>query len=359
MAANAYAYGFVDLAHLMADRVTAVGEATVFTAIQESAAEHTRAVNAILGAFVNRTTAAQQRFYLPGSDELQPLDRQGTGNPIPVRPSGYYDIAFPIRGAGTAWGDNRVSRALMTVEEANRNTVNAMMADSRWIKRHVLAALLDKTTETFADESLGNLTIQPLANGDAVLYNRLGGTAATDTHYIAQAAAIADATNPFPSIYTELSEHPSNSGPYVAYIATNLVSTTEALTNFVPVSDPDIMVGSGTDTLNGTFDRGVGDTVLGKVDKVWVVEWKSLPDDYIIAHARGAGAVLGMREFPAPALQGFFTENNSPDGNLQEMRMIRYAGFGVQNRVAALAYFVSAGDVTFDVPTGYAHPQSY
>ena len=359
MAANALAYGFVGLEHLMNERVSSVGEPTVYSAIQQTAAEHTRSVNAILSSFVQRTTSAQQRFYLPGSDELQPLDRGGFGNPVPVRNAGSYDIAFPIRGGGTAWGDNRVARSLMTVEEANRNTVNAMLADARWIKRHVLAALLDKTTETFADELLGNLTIQPLANGDTVTYTFTGGSTATDNHYTAQAAAIADATNPYPTLYTELSEHPSNSGPYVAYIASNLVATTEALTDFVPITDPDIMVGSASDTISGALDRGVGDMVIGKTNKMWIVEWKSLPDNYIIGHARGAGAVLGMREFPAAALQGFFTENNSPDGNLMETRMIRYAGFGALNRVAAAAVFVSAGDAVFDVPTGFAHPTSY
>jgi hypothetical protein len=78
----------------------------------------------------------------------------------------------------------------------------------------------------------------------------------------------------------------------VVYIATSRKATTEALTNFVPVSDPDIQYGSGVDQITpGQFDdsiRGFGDEVLGKCDGCWIVEWTSLPAGYMIAHARGA-----------------------------------------------------------------------
>ena len=61
-----------------------------------------------------------------------------------------------------------------------------------------------------------------------------------------------------------------------------------------------------------------------------------------------------MREYPAASLQGLFTENHSPDGNLQEYRFLRYAGFGVYNRVGAVAFRVSNG--AYAVPTGYTTP---
>lgn len=351
--ANGLAWGFVDLRHLWADRVTTLGDRALYDAVNESAAEHTRALNALLSGMADRTTDRTRKIYLAGSGTLQPLDEHG--NPLPMRPEGSYDVGFPIQGGGTAWGDNRVTRALMTVEEANRFTVDALTKDRDWIQRHTLAALLDKTSWTHPDPQ-GDITIQPLANGDAVTYNRVGGATATDNHYIAQAAAIADATNPFPTIYSDLAEHPGNNGPYVAYIPSNVVDDVEALTAFVPVTDPDIMAGNASDVLTGSMDRGVGDEVLGKVSKVWIVEWKALPDNYIVAHARGAGSPLAMREYPATELQGLFPEMHSVDGNHMVNRMIRYAGFGVQHRVSALAYFVEAGDTTYDVPTGYDAP---
>jgi hypothetical protein len=354
MAANAVAYGFVGLQHLFAERTATVGESTIYAAVQQSAAEYTRQVNAMLAGLAQRETRYKFRYYLAGSGTLQPLDEWG--NPLPVRPAGYYDVALPIQGGGTAFGDNRITRALMTVEEANRRTLHAMSMDANWLKRHMMAALLDKTTWTYADPEQGDLVIQPLANGDTVTFQRMNGSASTDNHYIAQAAAIADATNPYPVIYNELAEHPGNSGPYVAYIASNLRTTTEALALFEPVGDPDIVLGADSNRLVGQLDRGIGHEVLGKVGKLWVIEWQDLPDNYIIGHARGTAPILGMREYPAAALQGLFTENHSPDGNLMEARFLRYAGFGVLNRVGAVAYFVSAGDTTYDNPTGYSAP---
>lgn len=365
MANNTLAYGFVGLQHLYNTRVAEVGVDRIFTAIQESAREHSRQINALMASFVERTTMAQEQYELAGGGTLQPLDEWG--NPIPMKPSGSYQVAYPIQGGGTAWGDNRVTRALMTVEEANRFTLEAQRQDADWLRRHMLAALLDNVTWTYNDKigpggakGLGDITIQPLANSDTVTYVRTGGAVSTDDHYLAQAAAIDDSNNPFDTIHDELMEHPSNSGPVVAYVATSLKSSIEGLTAFTEIADPDLRYGIATTQIANSPDmfddtiRGFGDEVLGKANKVWVVEWKALPAGYMIAHARGGGPVLKMREYPSEALQGFFMEMHSPDGNLNETRMLRYAGFGAANRVAGLVYYVGGG--AYAVPTGYDAP---
>lgn len=357
--ANSVAYGFVGLSDLFSQRVATVGVDRVWNAIQESSQEYNRVVNGMLGELSDRLIIAQEQIELPGDGTLQPLDEWG--NPLPVQPSGSYQVAYPIQGGGTAWGTNRVSAAMLTVEEANRFTLDAYQRDADWLIRHMMAGLLDNTTWTFKDvvgpngaKGLGNITIQPLANGDSVTYVKKGASAPTaDTHYLAQAAAIDDSHNPFPTIYTELVEHPSNSGPVKVYVATDLVSTIEALTNFVEVRDPDIQYGLATNQLAGALDPGFGDRVLGKVDNCWVIEWGRLPSSYMVGHASGV-PVLGMREYPAPELQGFFPERHSPDGNLWVNRFIRYAGFGVRNRVAGLVYYIGGG--AYAIPTGYSTP---
>lgn len=349
--ANTIAYGFIGLEHIFAQRVDDSTIPTVQDAIAQSVTEHNRQVQSLLGDLVRPTTEAQTRFYQPGGGTLQPLDEWG--NPLPVRPAGFYDLGFPIQGGGTAWGTNRVSRALMTVEEASRNTFLMLQQDADWMKRHILAALFDDTSWTFDDKDKGNLTIQPLANGDSVTYTKRDGQSATDDHYLAQASAIDDSNNPFDDIYSELREHPGNDGPIVAYIPTNQVAAVEALTAFTEVGDPDVDEGADTATLSGRLDRGFGTEVLGKANKVWIVEWSNLPDDYIIAHARGAQA-LAMRQYPAGELQGLFTEEDPGDGNSLATRYIRYAGFGALNRTAALAYRI--GNASYAVPTGYDAP---
>lgn len=357
--ANELAYGFVQYAHLADERIEDVGAAEVYGMVQASLDEYNRQIDAILSGFVQATTEYKTRVKLPGGGTLQPLDENG--NPFPVREEGYYDVAYPIQGGGTAWGTNRVSRALMTVAEANRRTINAMRRDKDWVRRHVLAAVFDNVAWTYEDEEHGDLTIQPLANSDTVEYLRRGGDASTDTHYLAQADSIDDTHNPFDDIYDELMEHPSNAEPIVAYVPSNLKSSISGLTSFVEVGDPDLEYGASVTQIAGRpgqFNdaiRGFGDTVLGKAEKCWIVEWKALPDDYIVAHARGAAEpVLKMRQYPAPALQGFFTERDPGDGNLQEVRMIRYAGFGVHNRIGALVYRIGNG--AYAIPTGYGAP---
>jgi hypothetical protein len=168
-------------------------------------------------------TFAKKRYKLPSGSTLQPLDQWG--NPLPKQPSGSYEVALPIQGGGTAWGDNRVTRAKMTVADANDFTWMVMTEDMDWMARHVLAAIFTNITWTYTDDNdeIGDLTIQPLANNDSVVYTRKGGQSSTDNHFLAQANAISDTDNPFPTIKNELMEHPSNSGDVVSYVPTNEV----------------------------------------------------------------------------------------------------------------------------------------
>lgn len=360
MADNAIAYGFTNLTAVMANRALSVGENVILDAIQQSAAEHTRALNSMLSTLCQRVTIGKDLVAQVAGGEMQPLDEKG--NPKPVTGLSPIEIGYPIQGGGTAWGTDRVSRAYMTVAEANRFTLEAMGRDMRTMRRRFLASVFDNVEWTFTDTALklGALTVKPLANNDTQTYLRTGGAAATvDNHYLAQAAAISDAANPFTTIYSELAEHPGNGTDIVCYCPTNLITTIEGLGDFVPVKDAYVIPAMTSATLpGGAADygriQGAGDEVSGRVSKCWIVEWKALPDNYIFAHALNAGAVVGMREHVPQSLQGLIVENNSPDGNLAETRMIRYAGFGVRNRVSALCYRI--GNAAYAIPSGYDAP---
>jgi hypothetical protein len=351
--ANISSWGFYKLADMASQRVTTVGIDVVNNAVLESIAAYQAELDGVMSAFVDKVTYHSKRYLLPGAGTLQPLDQWG--NPLPRIPGGYYDIGLPIRGGGDAWGDNRVTRAKMTVEEADRFTAMVTSADVDWNIRHMLAAIFTNTTYVFPDELHGNLTVQSLANGDTVTYTKRNGTVATDNHYLGQANAIgAGADNPYPVLYSELFEHPSNQGPFVAYIPTNLVATTTALATFFDVDDPDIRRGADSDVLTGRFTPPFGE-LLGKADKMWIVQWDRLPDSRIIAQAMGASSKpIAMREYPEPELQGLFPEFQDVDGNRHLNKFIRYAGFGAQNRVAAAVMEIS--DASYDIPTGYTAP---
>lgn len=355
--ANQLLYGFMNLKDLAARRVTEVGVNVVWDAIQRTVAEHNRQMDALLGLFASRTTQFKERFISPTVARLQPLDDNGRARPI--KTTGYYDVAYPIQAGGSAWGANYVTREKMTVQEANDLTATMISADVRWMRDHILAALFASSSWAFTDDLKGSLTIEGLANGDAVKYLLLAGAdaGATDTHYLAQAAAIADATNPFPTIYDELKEHPENGGEVVAFIPSNLKATTKALAEFNAFTDPNIRPGSSSDVVVGTLGTQVPGELIGYTDsKVWIVEWRSLPDSYIVSTTTQGERALKMREHEEASLQGFNLVAQRDDHPFYESQWLRHAGFGGYNRVGAVVTRI--GNASYAVPTNYDVPMA-
>jgi hypothetical protein len=354
--ANQIAWGFHNLQHIFDQRVTDQNVPVLNTAIDETLAEHRRQVDALFGIFVRNTTEFKVRYQSAALANLQPLDQNGRA--LPVLIAGYYEVALPIQRAGTAWGANYITRVKMTVQEVNNITNTLIMADLRWMRYHVLAALYANAAWTFNDPQYGNLTIQGLANGDATTYQIMAGSdmGATDTHYLAQAAVIADGTDPFPAIFTELTEHPENSGDVIAFIPSNLKAAVQALTSYYPAADPNIDPGASSARLTGTLGIATPGTLFGYHDAgVWLVEWPNLPNDYIIATMTGGERPIAMREEPEAELRGFNRVAERENYPFYESQYLRMAGFGGWNRVGALVYRV--GNATYSAaPTGYVSP---
>jgi hypothetical protein len=356
--ANALLYGFVQLKDLANRRVTEVGVQVVNDAINTAIAEHNRQIDAILALFAERTTEFKERFSSPVASRLQPLDEHGRARPI--KPLSQYDVAYPIQDGGTAWGATYKTSQKMTVQEANDITATLISADVRWLRDHVLAALFANVAWTFNDPIHGALTIQGLANSDTVQYMIQAGAdaGATDSHYLGQAGAIADVTNPFPTIYAELSEHPENSGDVIAFIPTANKTATQGLATFYPTRDPNVTSGTGVTELTGSLGVSLpsGPTsLLGyEASGVWIAEWKSLPSNYIVAVTTGGERPLKMREEPEASLQGFQKVAERNDHPFYESQYLRSAGFGGNNRVGAVVMEVS--DASYDIPTNYTSP---
>lgn len=366
MAANvAGEYGLFQLLDIgtldPAQRVTAVDSGLLSSAINVTMADHNRDINALVNLFATRTTDYQLYVSSQNTRRNQPLDENGRS--IPVKPAAPYTVAFPLFGSGNAWGANFVTRQKMTAGVL-ANTLSGMFrGDYQWIVDQLMSALLTNTSVgyTFTDPIHGALTVRGLANGDATVYTRNSNVApAVDTHYIAQTAAIADATNPYPTIAAELKEHPDNNGEIIAFIPNGLKATTQALLEFNSADqDPDITLGADTDRLTGALSAALprGAEVLGKTDSgVWVVEWASVPASTIIAIMTDGPRPLAMRQFPETELQGFFRAEDRTDFPFREEQWMRWAGFGGYNRVGAVVYQVSNGDTTYDIPTGFTAP---
>lgn len=357
--ANQLLYGFIQLKDLTARRVTEIGVQVVNTAIDQAVAEHNRQIQAITDLFAVRTTEFKEKFNTPTAARLQPLDENGRARPI--KPLGQYGVAYPIQDGGVAWGATFKAREKMTIQNANDITATLIMADVRWLRDHILAALFTNVAWTFNDPDHDALTIEGLANDDTVKYLVQAGSdaGATDNHYLAQAAAIADATNPFPSIYTELKEHPENDGEVVVFIPTNLKTTVTALANFYPVQDPNVREGVGVSVLSGTLGIPLPSgpsSLLGYVDGCWIVEWKSLPNDYMVAITSGGERPLKMREDDVATLQGFRKVAERNDHPFYESQYLRTAGVGAFNRVGAVV--IRIGNASYAIPTNYTSPMA-
>lgn len=353
--ANQVLYGFENLSDRFAERVQGNLITAINTAIDATMAEHNRQMDAFMALFVDRTTDYTRRYRTPTANRLQPLDELGRARPI--RTAGYYDIAFPMQEAGTAWGQTYEASLKNTVQDVNNRLSSLLFGDLMWMRDHIFAALFSNTNWTYTDEEWGALTIKGLANADTDTYMIQTGaqSGVTDTHYLAQASAIDDSNDPYPLIHDKLVEHPENGGKVIALVPTGLKTTTKALTSFYPISNPDIDPGPNAARLIGSMGAAVPGVQFGYHDDgVFLVEWPILPAGYIVAVTTDGDRPLAMREDTVSQLVGFNKVAERNDYPYYESQYKRKAGFGAQNRVGAVVYRVGNG--SYAIPTGYTSP---
>jgi hypothetical protein len=353
--ANQVQYGFRNLQHLWDRRVTDVGVTQVAESIDATLAEHNRQLNALLSIFVTPTNERSRQYKQGGARRLQPGTEES--RPIPTLSGLTYDVGFPLQRGQDALGFTYEASQTATVSEVNQAVADMRQGDIRWMRDHILAALLDNTSWSFSGDEQAAVTVQPMANADTVTYLLAAGgdAGATEDHYVAQVAAIADATNPYDDLRDDLLEHPENTGEdVIAFIPSGLVATTRLLANFYPEADDNITLGSGESRLARTLGIETPGRLIGYVDGVWVVEWRYMPANTILGVATGGERPLAMRELPnLPGFRRDAERNNYP---WYSEIYTRRAGFGGNNRVGAAVYQVSGGDTTYDIPTNFSTP---
>lgn len=355
--ANQVLYGFLEHYDIFSQRIQGSLVETVTGAIEASVAEHNRQLDAVMALFVEPTTEYKRRFAQATAHRLQPLDDNGRARP--VKTAGFYDVAWPIQEAGSAWGSNYVARQKMTVEDANKITLTMLEADIRWMRDHLMAALFAATPWTFTDEQWGDLIVEPLADNGPEQFHILSGAdlPAIDNHILFQANTINDGVDNFLiTVYDELVEHPENGGEVIILVATNLKASIIDLDTFYEKSDPNIRLGSGSSELVGSIGNAVPGELLGyeAASGAWIVEWKSLPAGYGVGVTTQGTKPLRMRQDPEAELQGFKQVAVRADHPFEESQWLRRAGFGAWNRVGSVIFRIGSG--SYAVPTGYATP---
>lgn len=351
-------YGFLQLRDIFRDRLADNIE-EVNDAIERTIDEHNRQIDALLDLFCERTTEFKARFRLMAQHRLQPLDQNGRARPI--KGGGFYDVAFPLQMAGSAWGENYLTSQKRTVEDANNITASMLLADIRWVRDHLLAALFMNADWTFEDDEHGALVVRPLANGDGDEYQLVTGNdlgVVNHSHFYATATAISDAANPMPTVADHLREHPENQGGELLLLAgKNVAAAVGNLATFAVQTDPNIRQGANADELVGTFGGQTPGVMTGyeRASQMFVSRWDHFPADYFVAIATGAAIrPLAMREEEIDELRGFKKVAERNDHPFMESQYQRIAGFGAWNRVGAVVG--RTGNAAYAVPANYSTP---
>lgn len=346
-------YGFHNLEDAATTPALDAGNLLV-DAIQQATAFYNAATMQTISSLTFRTTEHVLGVKPADSFELQPADEWA--RPVPVRRAGGMQVANPLQRFQASIAYSYEASLKMTVQDVNDILFGMQQADARKLGKMILAALLDNDGWTYPDEQYGNLTVLGMANGEADwMYFRTNGGDATDNHYSGQAGGIADATDPFPVLYDEISEHPENSGAIVAFVSPQDMPAVNLLTEFFPSPDTRLQLGiANTQLASGQNVAAPGNYKGYHSAGIEIREWPSWPAGYVGAFSSGGLKPLAFREDELPQLQGFGPIAEREDFPYLQRVFQRKAGFGGYNRVGAAVRRV--GNATYQIPAGYAAP---
>lgn len=360
----ALAYGFHDLETLKANRIQDIGITETNERVQTWSAEVNRTFDAIFNTFSVRNEMWNKmpiiKYNLPASTMAQFVDEHGVADARVEE--GYIQQGLPLMRYEDALGFTYESLAKATVEEYSRQLDRVQRADMTAAIHLFLFACLYDTNWTFKSKeaALPDIDVKAAANGDTDEYTLRGsGAPSTADHYLAQAASIDDANDPFPTIKETLTRY-GNTSPndrVVVFVgdATN-ASAIKALSGFHRVDRTKLTHwGDNVSLVDPSADTflGMGDEVLGEHEEgIVVVRWRRLPDNYLLAFNLDVDGPIGIREDETPALRGLFNitavENS---GNNLLSRWRRKIGMAPVNRVGLLAYRI--GNASYAAPSPY------
>lgn len=332
--------------------------------IYEEAVAYVNRVNAeldrIMAVFVERSTSDHKlRYKLPGGGHL--ARRGPSGRYGAVKVTGYWDVAFPLEDFGAEIAGDDVSMAYMTVQELENHILTVTAKNVNTLRFEMLKALLNNTQDTFSDWLWGSLSIEPLANGDSVVYPPVMGSEseATEDHYLESgylAANISDSNNPYETIRDDLEHHfgASTGGENIVVFINNAQrAKTEDLTAFDAVPDQYVRVGDNVNVPVGL--PNVPGRILGRVSGCWVVEWRWLPANYMVGLFIEEPAPLIKRVDPADTGLGVGLQLVAEDEEFPFSSSVwrHRFGFGAGNRLNGVVMELGTGG-TYSIPSGYS-----
>lgn len=341
--------------------VNTLGQAVVYEATQELLAEYNADLAAAMAVFVERTTTDHKlRYKLPMGGRMQ--RRGGQGRSGAVKAVGQWDVALPLEEFGDAVAGDRVSMAYMTIQEYDRHLDGIMLRNKNTRRHELLRTLFNNTSRAWEDDNYGELTLVPLANGDAVVYPPVQGASddATADHFLVSgyaASAISDANNPVKTIVRKLElrfgaeQGNSNIGVFINSAQTELVMD---LADFEEVTDRFVVLGADGNTLSG-LPQNVPGRVIGRVSGGWVIEWDWIPAGYLMGVHFGAPRPVLQRVDPAETglASGLVLVAEDEKYPFQGAQWSDRFGLGIGNRLNGAVMELTT-DPTYDIPAAFA-----
>lgn len=340
--------------------VNAIGQRVVYEATNRYLQQSNEDMIAALQVFVQTTTEDhQERYKLAGGGRLQ--KRGGQAQSGAVKAGGRWDVGYPLEDFGAQVAATDIAMAYMSPEEYQLHIDTVRIQNQNTVRFELLYALFNNTARSFVDEIWGTLTIQPLANGDAVLYPPVIGseTEAVENHYLESgyaASAIGTTNNPYATIVNELQEdfgESTGGDNIVTFINPAQTALTEAIAGFVGVTDRFIRVGTDQDVpINLPTVPG---NIIGRVSGTWVSEWRWMPANYQLGLHLEAPPPLKMRVDPAGTGlgRGLQLVAKQMDTPIESAHWRHRFGFGVGNRLNGVVMELGTGG-TYSIPAAYA-----
>lgn len=354
-------FGILDLDSSDRVFVNTVGQAVVYDAVNELVDRWNTEVAQMLSVFVSEETEIfKERFRSPAGGYLERRGQLSTTGAVQI--SGSYDVAYPLEDFGAQVAGDDVSLAYLSLQELQMHLTSVFTRDANTIRFELLKALFNDTQDTFTDSLHGSLSIEPLANGDAVVYPPVigSGTEATDDHYLEAGyltSGVSDANNPLVTMRDEVEEHfgiQAAGSNMIAFIANAEKSAIESLTDYDQIIDNKIKPGADTDVVTG-LPAGLPGNVIGRSNGIWVVEWRHLPATYMLGIDPDQLSPVKLRVDPADTglARGLGLISSNDKYPFTDSHWRHRFGFGVANRLNGVAMEVANGG-GWTIPTAYA-----
>ena len=347
--------------------VNTYGQTVVYDATIAILGDHNDDMTATMALFVQADTKDHtMRYKLEGQGRLQETGRQSRA--AEVKPGGGWDVGFPLKNYAAAGAMDRVTYAYMRLAEYNKTLKTVMNQDRNTARYNILRALFNNTARVVIDELWGSITVQPLANGDAVLYPPVVGSEvnATAQNYLgvpSSATTFNDSNNPIPLLVNALEQHfgtPTFGSEIIIFINNAQTASVQGLAGFDSVPNRFVTYGITTNLVDEVdIPPALPGRVLGEVDSALIVEWRWIPAGYMLAIHLGAEKPLMRRiDDPETGLEpGLQLVAESFDQPFVRAEWVNRYGVGAANRLNGVCLDLTAagGANTYTVPTAYAN----